>query len=83
MKLIKKILILSVTVLASISVMGQEDNVQGIKAKNENSRLVEKGNKLFKNFAYNEAIKFYLRAVEKEDKSIAVSYTHLTLPTKA
>ena len=46
------------------------------------SKTIEKGNKLFKNYAYDNAIKVYLRAIDKEEEgfylfaNLADSYYH-------
>ena len=56
MKLIKIILSLSILLLTFNQTYSQ-------------SKSVEKGNKLFERYAYDDAIKFYLRAVKGEEKS--------------
>ena len=56
MRLIKIILTFSVLLLTSNAIISQ-------------SKLVEKGNKFFERFAYNNSIKTYLKAIENNEKS--------------
>ncbi len=69
MRSVKIILSLSVLLLTCNPIISQ-------------SKLVEKGNKLFERFAYDNSIKIYLRAVENKEKSseiyanLADSYYH-------
>lgn len=69
MRSVKIILSLSVLLLTCNPIISQ-------------SKLVEKGNKLFERFAYDNSIKIYLRAIENSEKSseiyanLADSYYH-------
>ena len=69
MRLVKIILSLSVLLLTFNQTYSQ-------------SRTVEKGNKLFERYAYDDAIKLYLRAAKDDEKStvlfanLADSYYH-------
>ncbi len=57
MKLVKIILSLSILLLTFNPTYSQ-------------SKAVEKGNKLFEKYAYDNAIKYYLRAVERDEQSV-------------
>lgn len=59
--------------LASTSIQAQNESdiKDQLKDISKSSvRLIERGNKLFNNYAYDEAIKVYLRATEKEAQSL-------------
>ena len=57
----------SIKILASICFL-----FVSVNTLNAQSRIVEKGNKMFQNFAYDNAIKLYLKAIDKNEKSSAI-----------